>query len=115
MHLAGKLKAVVTLACPMGSTWPCSVMIRCSSSRSPGPAAEWMTLSMHLWEGWKQPKRLLLPAFTIAVMLVKVVISPRHSESWIGALILLEGFDSRSMEKRGGIDVPDVRILLLRR
>jgi hypothetical protein len=69
---------------------------------------------MHLWEGWKHPNSSLLAALTTAVMSVKVVISPFHSEMLIVGRFALAVCEVRSMEMRGGIKVADVRILLSR-
>ena len=65
-YLAGRLKPGVIFAEPVGSSWPCLVMISLQASRSWTPAAEWMALSMQLWSGTKHPSSSLLAALTIA-------------------------------------------------
>jgi len=48
------------------------------SARSCGPAAAWMTLSMHMWSGWKHPRMPEFAALTMQSTL-SAVMSPRHT------------------------------------
>ena len=63
------------MAWPVGSSCPWRAISWAQACRSSMPAAEWMALSMHPWQGTKHPSIWLLAALTMAST-ARVVMSP---------------------------------------
>ena len=55
MLFAGRQKPGVIFSCPAGSSWPCLRMIRRMPPGAPCRRPECIALSMHPWQGKKQP------------------------------------------------------------
>jgi len=106
----GRQQPLVVTASLMGRSLPLASITSKHFCRSLGPANEWITLSMHLCGGWKQPSICELAALAMAVTSsAKVVMSPCQSFSCTLC------FPSRYRVALAGIEDPLVNMRCLRR